>query len=158
VNTANQYDVIDSEFRDGLNLGRICKCLKLVREFESWVLSVGKCAVTDIHFFRPMESSSFNLVEKRTGYLRCLLVQNARGWVLSSKLILFSWLLSYIEHLHPYPLFESVLNWCLKNNNESEEDFFFLNMSLGQQKLGLSAFVLSLGVNCNRQHHCGRRS
>ncbi len=35
VNTANQYDVIDSEFGDGLNLGRICKCLKLVRKFES---------------------------------------------------------------------------------------------------------------------------
>jgi hypothetical protein len=84
------------------------------------------CYYRYICFFRPMESSSSNLVEKRTGYLKgAYLSKMHEVGCLSIKLILSSWLLSYIEHLHPYPLFESVLNWCLKNNNESEEDFFF---------------------------------
>ncbi len=31
---------------------------------------MGKCAMTDTFFFRLMESSSSNLVEMRTGYLK----------------------------------------------------------------------------------------
>lgn len=65
--------------------------------------------------------------------------------MLSSKLILSSWLLSYIEHLHPYPLFESVLNWCLKNNNEREEDFFFFKHVTGAAKAWFVSFCTFSG-------------